>query len=108
MKILVTGGLGFIGSNFILRIIKKFAKWKIINLDAELAGSNKKNLIDIQESKNYEFVKGNINNKNLVNKLVSKVDYVINFAAETHVDRSINNPKPPVTKTFILFHLLCL
>ena len=101
MKVLITGGLGFIGSNFITIINKKFPKWKIINLDAELAGSNKKNLIDIQESKNYEFVKGNINNKNLVNKLVSKVDYVINFAAETHVDRSINNPKPFLDSNFL-------
>ena len=94
MKFLVTGGLGFIGSNFILYTIKKYPKFKITNIDAEFSGSNRQNLNEVKNSKNYEYVKGNITNKALVEKLVSKVDTVINFAAETHVDRSISNPKP--------------
>ena len=68
--------------------------WKIINVDAEFSGANKKNLNEIKNKKNYQFIKGNITNQNLMNKLISKVDLVVNFAAESHVDRSINNPKP--------------
>src|SRR5574337_314699 len=94
MKILVTGGLGFIGSNFILSTLKAYPKFKIINIDAELPGSNKDNLIELKNNRNYEFIKGNINNRNLLERTVTRVDVVINFAAESHVDRSISDPKP--------------
>ena len=93
-KILVTGGLGFIGSNFILFLLKNNPKIKITNVDACLTGSNIKNLKELKNSKKYQFVKANINNQKKINELVSKNDVVINFAAESHVDRSISNPKP--------------
>ncbi len=83
MKFLVTGGLGFIGSNFILYVLKKHPKIKIVNIDAELFGSNYKNLRDIKNNQNYEYVKGNINNKNLMDKLISKVDVVFNFDSKS-------------------------
>ncbi len=92
-KILVTGGLGFIGSNYILHSIKNNPKIRITNIDAGLTGSNPKNLIQIKNSKNYKFVKANINNQKVINELVSKNDIILNFAAESHVDRSISNPK---------------
>ena len=66
MKILVTGGLGFIGSNFILKLLAENKDLKIINVDAELSGSNKKNLSEIRNESRYEFVKGNITNKRLM------------------------------------------
>ena len=95
MKILVTGGLGFIGSNFIRFVFDKFKeKVEILNLDAGLVGSNKKNLIDIEKSKNYKLILGNINNKKLLEDIIPIVDGVINFAAESHVDRSIFDSKP--------------
>jgi len=94
MDILVTGGLGFIGSNFILFILKDYPKIKITNVDACLTGSNLMNLNEIKNSKKYKFVKSNINNQKIINQLVSKNDLVVNFAAESHVDRSISNPKP--------------
>ena len=92
MKILVTGGLGFIGSNFILKLLHGSDKYHIINVDAELYGSNIKNISEIKDSSNYEFVKGNITNKRLMEELISKCDAVINFAAQTFVDRSIADP----------------
>ena len=92
-KLLVTGGLGFIGSNFILKILKSNLNCQIFNLDAELVGSNKKNLMDVEDKK-YHYIKGNINNKKIVEKLIKNCDVVFNFAAESHVDRSINDPKP--------------
>ena len=101
MKILVTGGLGFIGSNFILIVKKRFPSWKITNLDSESFGSNKKNLKQIKKYKNYRYVKGNITNTNLVEKLISQNDIVINFAAESHVDRSINNPESFIKSNYI-------
>ena len=94
MKILVTGGLGFIGSNFIHYLQKNFSEYSVINLDAELLGSNRKNLSQFENSLNYKFVLGNINDKKLVDDLIQKVDGVINFAAESHVDRSILDSKP--------------
>jgi len=94
MNILVTGGLGFIGSNFILKILSRFPEYKITNIDACFPGSNLKNLESISNNKQYSFVKGDILNSTLVDKLISENDVVINFAAESHVDRSISNPKP--------------
>ncbi len=94
MKLLVTGGLGFIGSNFILHVLKSYKDIKIINVDDMLYGSNINNLSEIKDSKNYKFVRGNITDLNLMNKLISESDIVINFAAESHVDRSISNAKP--------------
>jgi dTDP-glucose 4,6-dehydratase len=94
MKLLVTGGLGFIGSNFILNILKKNPDFSITNIDAELYGANHKNLESLKNSNNYKFVKGNIMDYNLIKKLVKDCDAILNFAAESHVDRSISNAKP--------------
>ena len=69
MKILVTGGLGFIGSNFILKVLNEDKDIKIVNVDAEIDGSNKKNLTSVENNTNYEFVKGNITNVKLMEKL---------------------------------------
>lgn len=88
-KILVTGGAGFIGSNFIRYIINTYPKYKIINLDKLTYSGNLENLKDIEKNPNYTFVKGDICNKILLEKLAKNCDIIINFAAETHVDRSI-------------------
>lgn len=93
-RVLVTGGLGFIGSNFILKILDNSPNCQIFNLDAELVGSNQKSLAHIRNKKNYHYIKGNINNKKIVEKLIKNCDVVFNFAAESHVDRSINDPRP--------------
>ena len=92
MKLLVTGGLGFIGSNFIIKLLSENDDFTIINVDAELYGSEKRNLSKFTNHPNYEFVKGNITNKPLMEKLITKSDAVINFAAESFVDRSITDP----------------
>jgi len=92
MKLLVTGGLGFIGSNFLQYILTKHDDIQVTNLDKLSIGSNPANLKEIEADKRYGFVKGDITNKKLVNDLVSKVDIVVNIAAETHVDRSIAEP----------------
>ena len=89
MRLLVTGGLGFIGSNFILNTIKNNDEISITNVDAELLGSNHNNLLELKNLPNYNFVKGNITNKVLMEKLIADTDAIINFAAETFVDRSI-------------------
>ena len=94
MKLLVTGGLGFIGSNFISNILKKYENYEIINVDNESIGSNHNNISNLKNSQNYFFVKGSITDKKLMSKLINDCDVVINFAAESHVDRSISNPKP--------------
>ena len=94
MKILVTGGLGFIGSNFILKNLTERQDLEITNLDAMLYGSNENNLTNIEKNQNYKFVKGNITNSELMRDLISKHDVIINFAAESFVDRSISEAKP--------------
>ena len=107
MKLLVTGGLGFIGSNFILHVLKKYKNHKIVNIDDELLGSNHNYLSNLKNSQNYFFVKGSITNKNLMTKLISDCDVIINFAAESHVDRSISNPKPFIDSNILgVFNIL--
>lgn len=91
-KILVTGGAGFIGSNFINYILKSRDDYFIVNFDKLTYAGNLENLKDSEKNKNYVFVKGDICNTELVNYIFKKYDikYVINFAAESHVDRSIS------------------
>ena len=94
MKILVTGGLGFIGSNFILKLLKESNEFEVVNVDAELYGADRRNLSEIQNHEKYEFVKGNITNKRLMEETISRCDLVVNFAAESFVDRSISDANP--------------
>lgn len=92
-KILVTGGAGFIGSCFVRHILQKYPDYKVINIDALTYAGNIENLDDIKDNSNYTFVHGNICDKNLVADLMTEVDTVVNFAAESHVDRSITGPE---------------
>lgn len=91
--ILVTGGAGFIGSCFVRHILKKYSDYKIINLDALTYCGNISNLDDVKDNPNYKFIHGNICDKNLVREIIKNVDFVVNFAAESHVDNSIKNPE---------------
>ncbi|MGH4050591.1 MAG: dTDP-glucose 4,6-dehydratase [Clostridium sp.] len=92
---LVTGGAGFIGANFVHFMLNKYSDIKIINLDKLTYAGNLENLKDIEDNKNYSFVQGDICDKELVEKLFASndIDYVVNFAAESHVDRSIKEPE---------------
>jgi len=92
-RVLVTGGLGFIGSNFI-RLMLEETDSNIINIDNLSYGSNPKNLDDLGDNPRYRFVKGDISDPDLIGRLVNESDAVVNFAAETHVDRSISDPLP--------------
>ncbi len=91
--LLVTGGAGFIGSCFIRHIINKYKDYKVINLDVLTYAGNIENLDDIKDNPNYTFVRGNICDKKLVRELINESDCVVNFAAESHVDRSISSPE---------------
>ena len=93
MRLLVTGGAGFIGSCFVRHMFKKHPDYKIINLDALTYCGNLENLNDIKNNPNYTFVKGNICDKKLAQELIKEVDCVVNFAAESHVDNSIKHPE---------------
>ena len=94
MHILVCGGAGFIGSAFIRNYLNNNPDSKIINLDVLTIGSNLENLKDIENNPNYKFIKDDIRNESVIDGLVKDADVVVNFAAESHVDRSIANPKP--------------
>ncbi|MEM1829698.1 MAG: dTDP-glucose 4,6-dehydratase [Thermosphaera sp.] len=93
MRLLVTGGCGFIGSNFIRYMLEKYESVHIVNVDKLSYGSNIENLRGVDGSR-YEFIKGDICDRELMRKLVRSVDAIVNFAAETHVDRSIADPYP--------------
>jgi len=92
MRLLVTGGCGFIGSNFIRHVLKKNEDINIVNFDKLTYCGNPENFKDIEDNARYEFVKGDICDAGLVGTLVRDADVVINFAAESHVDRSIKYP----------------
>lgn len=92
MKILVTGGAGFIGSNFIHYWFKNHPQDQMINLDVLTYAGHLESLKDVETSSNYKFIKGDIADEALVSKTMEGVDTVVHFAAESHVDRSIVNP----------------
>jgi dTDP-glucose 4,6-dehydratase len=93
MKILITGGTGFIGSNFIYYWLKNHPGETIINLDKLTYAGNLDNLRDVESHPKYQFIQGDICDGDLVNELMSGVDIVVHFAAESHVDRSITGPQ---------------
>jgi len=94
MNLLVTGGAGFIGSNFVQYMLEKYPTYKVVNYDLLTYAGNLENLKDVENHPNYTFVKGDINNRELVDYLVKthEIDVIVNFAAESHVDRSITDP----------------
>jgi len=106
MKILVTGGAGFIGSNFVHHILDTYPNYEVINLDALTYAGNLENLKEYENDKRYRFVKGSITDKEMVDALVAESDIVVHFAAESHVDRSISGPdvfiNTNVIGTFVL------
>lgn len=106
MKLLVTGGAGFIGSNFILYWLKKYPNDSIVNLDALTYAGNLENLISINKQPNYQFVQGDICDGQLVNSLTQGIDILVHFAAESHVDRSIQNSAPFIRTNIVGTHTL--
>jgi dTDP-glucose 4,6-dehydratase len=94
MKLLVTGGAGFIGANFVLYWLKKYPSDKVFNLDKLTYAGNLDSLKSVANNPNYSFVKGDINDRNLIDSIVKDIDVIVHFAAESHVDRSITDPAP--------------
>lgn len=94
MKLLVTGGAGFIGSNFIFYMLDKYPNYRIVCLDLLTYAGNLETLKDVKDKDNFRFIKGDISDRDLVFRLFEeeKFDIVVNYAAESHVDRSIENP----------------
>jgi dTDP-glucose 4,6-dehydratase len=102
MQVLITGGLGFIGSNLVRHFLAKYPDYDVINLDAVTYAGHPENLADLEKNPRYKFVKGSISDTNLVNEIISgakfgPIDGVLNLAAESHVDRSIMDPAVFVT-----------
>lgn len=106
MKILITGGAGFIGSHFIRHILKKYRSYFLINLDKLTYAANLNNLNDVKGNPRYRFIKGDICNKRLVDKIVKDCQVVVNFAASTHVDRSITSPNEFIKTNIIGAYIL--
>src|SRR6056297_873552 len=107
MKILVTGGAGFIGANFIHYILNKYPHYQVVNLDKLTYAGNLENLKNFENNSNYIFVKGDILNSELVEHLVQDgVDLIVHFAAESHVDRSVLDPGSFVRTNFLGTHVL--
>ena len=89
MRLLITGGAGFIGSNFIRSILKRYPEYEVVNLDKLTYAGNLDNLKDVEKNKNYAFIKGDVRDKETIEEACKDIDIIVNFAAETHVDRSI-------------------
>ncbi|MBE0429904.1 MAG: dTDP-glucose 4,6-dehydratase [Thermoleophilia bacterium] len=106
MKILVTGGAGFIGSNFVRLILSKYPDYEVVNLDLLTYAGNLENLRDAEQNERYRFMRGDIRDEAIVNEVMAGMDAVVNFAAESHVDRSIGGPadfiQTDVFGTFVL------
>jgi dTDP-glucose 4,6-dehydratase len=95
MKILVTGGAGFIGSNFVCYILRQHADWEVVDLDNLTYAGNLENVGDVEGNRRYRFTKGDIADRELIHKLLGQdFDVIVNLAAESHVDRSISDPSP--------------
>ncbi|EKD49333.1 MAG: hypothetical protein ACD_63C00180G0014 [uncultured bacterium] len=92
MKLLVTGALGFMGSAFVRHILKKYKNYKITNLDKVTYAANFDNLKSVEKDKRYKFVRGDVSDPKVVNRIAKNADAIVNYAAETHVDRSISKP----------------
>jgi len=101
MRLLVTGGLGFIGSNFILHLLVIEEDVEILNIDNIGLGANPENLREVQDDPRYRFIKGDISKMTSLKQIISDVDVVVNLAAETHVDRSILNPEPFINSNYL-------
>lgn len=106
MKLLVTGGAGFIGANFILYWIKNHPDDKIINLDKLTYAGNLENLKSIEQNPQYTFIHGDICNQKIVDNTMQGVDVVVHFAAESHVDRSIQEPASFISTNIVGTHIL--
>lgn len=108
MNLLVTGGAGFIGANFVYYMLAKYPDYKIVNLDILSYAGNLDNLKSVEDNANYTFVKGDIGDYELVIQLVKdhKIDIIVHFAAESHVDNSITGPDPFITTNVLGTHNL--
>ena len=102
-NVLVTGGAGFIGSNFVKMMVEKYPEYNILNLDALTYAGNLENLSDIDTASNYTFVKADIRDREVIEQIfkTQNIDLVVNFAAESHVDRSIEEPEVFLTTNII-------
>jgi dTDP-glucose 4,6-dehydratase len=106
MKLLITGGAGFIGSNFIRYILKKYSNYQITNLDLLTYAGNLENLKEVEKNPNYKFVQGDICDRKLVDSLMPEADVIVHFAAESHVDRSILDSHDFIQTNIIGTHTL--
>jgi len=97
MRMLITGGAGFIGSNFVHYMLDKYEDIQVVNIDALTYAGTKDNLEGVLDDSRHEFVEGDICDRELISTHIEDVDIIVNFAAESHVDRSINRSKPFVT-----------
>ncbi len=106
MKLLVTGGAGFIGANFILYWLKKYPQDQVVNLDKLTYAGNLENLKTVSSNPNYSFIKGDIVEPQIVDQAMNGVDVVVHFAADSHVDRSILDPDPFIQTNIIGTYVL--
>jgi dTDP-glucose 4,6-dehydratase len=106
MRLLITGGAGFIGSHFIRHILGLYPDYQVTNLDKLTYAGNPENVAEVANHPNYRFMKGDIADRELVDRLASETDAIVNFAAETHVDRSIEDSTPFLTTNVLGTHAL--
>ncbi|MEM3424144.1 MAG: dTDP-glucose 4,6-dehydratase [Nitrososphaeria archaeon] len=106
MKLIVTGGAGFIGSNFIIYWLKKHRKDEIVNIDKLTYAANLENLNEVSKNSNYKFIKCDIANLKMLDRLVKDVDAIVNFAAESHVDNSIKSSTNFIHSNIVGVHVL--